>query len=222
MRLILLGAPGVGKGTQAIRLSKELRISHICSGDLLRQAVSQGSELGIIAKGYMNKGELVPDSLVTQLTLDRITRQDVNSGFILDGFPRNLKQANELKKALDDKNQDIDAVIYLDANEDIIIQRLTGRRLCEICKANFHLKNMPPKNDGICDRCGGRLQRRSDDNEETIKNRLKVYNNETASLIDYYKNLNKLEHIIANEEADVVLKKLLKILNGKTKNERRS
>ena len=214
MRLILLGQPGVGKGTQAKELAKQLNILHICSGDLLRQEVSEGTDVGKRAKNFMDNGELVPDNLVTQLIVKRISQPDAKKGFILDGYPRNIRQAIELDKMLLANHQEIDAVIYLEANQEVIIQRLTGRRLCSKCQANFHIKNMPPKKEGICDYCGGKLYQRKDDNEETIKNRLKVYQQETVSLIDHYRNKNKLQHIDANEEADVVLKIMLERING--------
>ncbi len=210
MRLILLGPPGVGKGTQAKALAKQLNILHICSGDLLRQAVNEGSELGKKAKNFMDRGELVPDELMSQVILQRISQADAKNGFILDGYPRNIHQAAELDEILRSNQQEIDAVIYLEASEDVIIQRLTGRRICSGCQANFHIKNMPPKKEGICDYCGGNLYQRTDDNEETIKNRLKVWGQSASSLIDYYRNKNRLQRIVANEEADVVLKKMLK------------
>lgn len=209
MRIILLGPPGVGKGTQAKDLAGQLKILHICSGDLLRQAVKQGSGIGRKAKDFMNKGELVPDQLVSQLILSRIEETDAKYGYVLDGYPRNIDQAVELDKTLASNNQEIDRAICLEADEEIIIQRLAGRRLCSNCQANFHIKNMPPKKKGICDHCGGQLYLRADDNVETIKNRLKVYRQTTISLIDYYQNKNKLLQIIANEEAGVVLKEIL-------------
>ncbi len=221
MRIILIGQPGAGKGTQAKALANKLNILHICSGDLLRQAVSKGSELGKKAKDFMDKGELVPDNLVNQLIRERINQSDAKGGFILDGYPRNGRQTVELDKMLLGSRQEIDAVIYLEASPEVIIQRLTGRRLCSKCQANFHIKNMPPKKEGICDYCGGKLYRRADDNEETIKNRLNVYRQATLSLLDYYRNKNKLQKIIADEEAGVVLKKILKVLDGYSKNSSR-
>ena len=217
MRLILFGPPGVGKGTQALIMAKQLNILHICSGDLLRRAVKEGSELGKRAKVYMDKGELVPDNLVSQITLERINQPDVAGGFILDGYPRNINQANELEAMLESKNQKIDSVIYLDASLDIIIKRLTGRRICSQCQANFHIANMPPKKEGICDYCGSKLYQRKDDNVATIKNRLKVYRESSLSLIDYYKKKNILMHVNADEEAEIVLKKILQELNGRLK-----
>ena len=212
MRLILFGPPGVGKGTQATVLAKELGILHICSGDLLREAVKQGTELGKQAQDFMKRGELVPDTLVSQLVFNRINQPDVKTGFILDGFPRNTEQAKQLDRVLKEKEKEIDAVLYLTARKDIIVQRLSGRRLCSNCQANFHIKNMPPKKEGVCDYCGGKLYQRPDDNPGTIENRLKVYENSTVSLIDYYKKQNKLMNIAADEEAEIVLKRILEEL----------
>jgi adenylate kinase len=217
MRIILLGAPGVGKGTQAKGLASQLNILHISCGDLLRQAVKDGSELGREARVYMDKGELVPDNLVSRLVRERISQPDVKEGFILDGYPRNTSQAEELDKMLSGLKQELDTVIYLEAKQEVIIQRLTGRRLCSQCQANFHIKNMPPKREGICDYCGGKLYQRADDNEETIKKRLKVYQQEIFSLIEYYRKKNKLMPIAADEEADIVLRAILEKLNGKFK-----
>ncbi|MFH1678266.1 MAG: adenylate kinase [Candidatus Omnitrophota bacterium] len=213
MKLILLGAPGVGKGTQAKSLAKELGIFHICSGDLLRQSVKEGSPIGKKANDFMRKGELVPDALVSELVLNRIKQLKANNGFILDGYPRNISQAIELDKTLQDYRFEIGAVIYLEAKQEIIIQRLSGRRICSNCQASFHTKNMPPKKEGTCDYCNSKLYQRPDDNEETIKNRLKIYQEETLSLIDYYQDKNKLIRITANEEAVIVLRETMDRLN---------
>jgi adenylate kinase len=220
MRLILLGSPGVGKGTQAKALAKHLDLLHICSGDLLREAVNKGSELGQEAKKFMDRGELVPDNLVIQLIMERIRQGDSKNGFILDGYPRNLNQAVELDKMMLSNQQEIDVVMCLEASQEVIIKRLTGRRLCSKCQATFHIENMPPKQEGICDYCGSRLYRRADDNEETIKNRLKVYQQTANSLIDYYKD--KLLRIAADEQADVVLKRMLEGLDGYLKDSSRN
>lgn len=214
MRLILLGSPGVGKGTQAKALAKSLNLVHICSGNLLRQALNEKLPLGQEAKGFMEKGELVPDGLVNRLVLERIRQEDAKSGFILDGYPRNLEQAIALDKALQDEARLIDQVINLQASTEIIIQRLTGRRICSNCQANFHIKNMPSKIEGICDYCQGKLLQRSDDNENTITNRLKVYLEDSAPLIEFYAHQNKLLHFDANLEANTVFKKILVELNG--------
>ena len=214
---MLLGSPGVGKGTQAKNLAKQLNVLHICSGDLLRQTVNKGSKLGKVAKDFMEKGELVPDDVVSQLILGRISQPDAENGFILDGYPRNIHQAIELNKTLLRNRQEIDAVICLHASPEVIIKRLTGRRLCSDCQANFHIKNMPPKKVGICDYCGGKLYQRIDDNEETIKNRLSVYQQTTHSLIEYYRKKNKLHCIDADEEANIVLKKIIKRIDDNLK-----
>lgn len=209
MRIILLGPPGAGKGTQAKTLAQKLNLPHISTGEILRQNVSGGTDLGKQAKGYMDKGLLVPDKLVTQMLLERINEQDVVKGFILDGYPRNLIQAKDLDNALSQKKMAVDLVFYLDTSESVIIQRLTGRLVCKNCGANFHIKNMPPKIDGICDNCGGRLIQRSDDKVETIKARLKVYKKDASSLIKHYEAGHKLYHINADGALDTVLNKIL-------------
>lgn len=214
MRLILLGSPGAGKGTQAKALARKLGVAHICSGDLLRQAVKEESPLGKVAKRYMVKGDLVPDELVSQLIFSRINQSDAAKGFVLDGYPRNVQQAIELDNALAQSRQGIDAVVNLEASGHVIIQRLSGRRICSKCQANFHIKNMPPKVEGICDYCGGKLYQRPDDNEETIRNRLKIYRDETRALIDFYKRKSKLLHVLADGEAGAVLREILEELNG--------
>ncbi|MFH1577629.1 MAG: adenylate kinase [Candidatus Omnitrophota bacterium] len=212
MRLILFGAPGVGKGTQATSLAKELGIVHISCGNLLREAVKSDSALGGKAKGFMKKGELVPDDLVSQLIFYRIGQDDTKKGFILDGYPRNIKQAVELDQFLIKDQQKIDKVIYLEACQETIMQRLIGRRLCSNCQANFHIKNMPPQKDGICDYCGDKLYQRPDDKEETIKNRLKVYHTTTLSLLDQYQG--RVLRINADGEAGIVLKDILVQINA--------
>lgn len=211
MRIILLGPPGAGKGTQAKSLSKQLALSHISTGDILREEVKNKTVLGLEAKAYMDKGELVPDRLVINMLGAKLLAQDAKKGFILDGFPRNLSQAEALDQILTKAGIDIDTVFYLDASEAVIIQRLSGRRVCTKCGAIFHLQNMPPKIDGVCDKCGSGLYQRSDDHVETIKNRLQVYLKETAALIDYYKKQNKLHYINADREAECVINDIIKI-----------
>lgn len=208
MRIILLGPPGAGKGTQAKTLAKELGLPHISTGDLLRQNVSEGSRLGSEAKGFMNKGLLVPDALVTQMLLERLGKPDTGSGFILDGYPRNINQARELDNILKQKGLDIDFVAYLDTSDAVIIQRLGGRLACGTCGLNFHIKNMPPKVRGICDNCGSALIQRQDDKEETVKRRIEVYKKEVLSLIQYYEAKNKLHKICADIDSQVVLDKI--------------
>lgn len=209
MRIVLLGSPGAGKGTQAKRLAVKLRLPHVSTGDLLRQNVKDGTALGNEAKDFMDKGLLVPDDLVAKMLWERFDKPDIKKGFILDGYPRNLTQAEELDKILSQKNMGIDLAIYLDASELVIIQRLTGRLVCALCGANFHTANMPPKTAGVCDNCGGRLYQRNDDKEETVKKRIEVYKKETASLIDYYRNKQKLHSFCADADAELVLDEIL-------------
>ena len=208
MRIILLGAPGAGKGTQAHKLAAKLEIPHISTGDLLRENVKKSTALG------MNRGVLVPDDLVAKMLIERFGEADIKSGFILDGYPRNENQARTLDEMLKQKNMSIDKVFYLDASDPVILQRLTGRLVCKVCGANFHAKNMPPKVAKVCDRCGGPLYQRTDDKEETVKRRLEVYRKEVASLIRYYESGRKLEHLCADDEAEVVLNKILQILKA--------
>jgi len=205
--IILLGPPGAGKGTQAKVLVEKLKIPHISTGDLLRQNVKNNTPFGIEARGYMEKGELVPDTLVNDMLLARIKVDDTKNGFILDGYPRNNAQAKILEDKLD-KSDGI-YVVYLQTSEPVVIQRLSGRRVCTKCGANFHLKNMPPKKEGICDICGGALYQRPDDHEETIKRRLDVYLKETASVVDYYDKKEMLYRISADDDPDIVVDKII-------------
>jgi len=215
MKIILLGPPGAGKGTQAKRLAQELSFPHISTGDILRQNVSSGTDLSKEAKNYMDQGALVPDELVTQMVARRLNEPDIRRGFILDGYPRNLSQAESLDRILKNKNTGIDLVVYLDTSESVIIQRLSGRLVCKSCGVNFHIKNMPPKVDMVCDNCGGRLYQRTDDKEETIKTRLEVYKKEVSGLIKYYEVKGKLERLNADEEADIVLNKIIHLATEK-------
>ena len=209
---MLLGPPGAGKGTQAKILAKELNLPHISTGDLLRQNVSEGTDLGKEARDFMNKGLLVPDELIRQMLTKRFAKPDVRAGFILDGYPRNINQAKTLDDILAKLKMDIDLVIDLKISESVIIQRLSGRLVCNVCGLNFHIKNMPPKKAMTCDACGGRLYQRTDDKEETIKKRLAVYINESAGLIKYYQDKKKLYSLSADEDAQVVLKKMLQFI----------
>lgn len=212
MRIILLGAPGAGKGTQAKTLAKKLSLTHISTGDILRQNVTCGSMLGKQTKDYMDKGLLVPDELVTQMVAARLNQPDTEKGFILDGYPRNITQAKSLEHLLKKQNRDIDYVVDLLASEPVIIQRLSGRLACSNCNANFHIKNMPPRKDMVCDNCGARLYQRTDDKEETIKKRLAVYTKESRPLIQYYRLKKKLQQICADEEAQTVLNKIIHLV----------
>lgn len=195
MKIVLLGPPGAGKGTQGVVLSRNYRIAHISTGDILREAVKNGTALGLKAKSYMDKGELVPDEVVTGIVAERLDREDAKKGFILDGFPRTLKQGEDLDKELKKIKSSIDMVLYFEIPEKIAIERLTGRRVCKRCGANYHVKNIPPKKEGVCDKCGGELYQRPDDTIDTVKNRLKVYEAQTQPLIEYYTKKGTLKKV---------------------------
>jgi len=190
--IILLGAPGAGKGTQAAIVAQELGLVHIASGDLFRQALEQGTELGIQAKSYMEKGMLVPDAITIRMVLERILAPDCEPGVILDGFPRNLEQATALDEALLEQDKVIDKVVYIKVSQQELLNRLSGRWICRQCQTPYHAINSPPKVEGKCDNCGGELYQRPDDTVETVKKRLEVYFTQTAPLIDYYTKADKL------------------------------
>lgn len=187
MRIILLGPPGAGKGTQAERVADRLGVPHISTGDMFRQAVSQQTPLGLKAKEYMEKGLLVPDEIVTGIVEDRLKKEDASRGFVLDGFPRTVAQARALDSALERAGVSIDATVNLSVADEVIVERLTGRRVCRSCGANYHVRFDPPAREGICDRCGGELYQRDDDTEETVRRRLAVYKEQTQPLVDYYR-----------------------------------
>ena len=214
IRIVLLGPPGAGKGTQAVRLAEQLKLPHISTGDILRQNVKDGTALGKEAKDYMDKGLLVPDELLTKLLMQRFDKPDVLAGFILDGYPRNLNQAKTLEQVLRERKMDIDLVIYLDTSDAVIIQRLTGRLVCNKCGANLHKTNMPPKKEGLCNLCGGALYQRTDDKEETVRKRIDVYKNEVASLIKYYDEQKKLHRLSADGDAGIVLTTIIDLAKG--------
>ncbi len=195
MYIILLGAPGAGKGTQAVMLAEKLKLAQVASGDLFRQALAQETALGKKAKSYMDKGQLVPDEITIQMVLERLAAPDVKKGAILDGFPRNIEQAKALDKALKLQSKEIEKVVYIKVSEGELLKRLGGRWICRNCQAPYHEVDSPPKVKGKCDRCGGELYQRADDNVETVKKRLEVYFAETSPLIDYYKKAEKLLEI---------------------------
>lgn len=211
MKLILLGPPGAGKGTQSVVLAKRYSLPHISTGDILRESVKAGQELGLKAKAYMDKGELVPDEVVTGIVVERLKKPDTAQGFILDGFPRTIGQAEDLGKSLKVMGSGIDMVLYFATSTDVAIERLTGRRVCKACGANYHIKNIPPRKEGICDKCGGQLYHRADDSEETVRNRLKVYEAQTRPLIDYYSGLGTLKKVSGDMGVDELNKVLSKI-----------
>ena len=211
MNLVLLGPPGAGKGTQAKVLSQKFKTLHVSTGDMLREAVKKGTEAGKRARSYMEQGELVPDDIVIDLVTERIAQPDAKNGFMLDGFPRNEMQADRLDKALEKAARKLDAVLYFKTTPRVAIERLSGRRVCTACMAIFHAKNMPPKKAGVCDHCGGKLILRDDDKEETVKNRLIVYEKETKSLIDYYKKMGILNEVSGDLNVDELFKDIEKL-----------
>ncbi|MFC2065789.1 adenylate kinase [Chloroflexota bacterium] len=190
--IILLGAPGAGKGTQAAIAAQKLNLVHLASGDLFRQALEQGTKLGIKARSYMEKGMLVPDEITIQMVLERMAAPDCKTGAILDGFPRNLQQAEALDKTMAQQAKAIDKVVYIKVSEEELLKRLGGRWICRNCQTPYHAVYSPPKVDGMCDKCGGELYQRPDDAIQTVKKRLGVYFAETAPLIDYYSRADKL------------------------------
>jgi len=208
MRLVLLGPPGAGKGTQAAVLSKAFKVVHVSTGDMLREAVKTGSKAGLLAKEYMAKGELVSDEIVTKIVAERISKEDAKNGFILDGFPRTKVQAIALDKELRELNMPIDLVLYFSTKESTSITRLTGRRVCKKCGLNYHIKNMPPKTKGKCDVCSGELMQREDDKVDTIKNRLKVYAEQTEPLLSFYKDKSLLREARGDLDVDKLFEKL--------------
>lgn len=195
MNLILLGPPGAGKGTQAVRIVEKYHVPHISTGDIFRANIKQGTELGKKAQEYMNRGELVPDELVVEIATDRLKADDCKDGFLLDGFPRTVFQAEKLDEFLESEGKKLDHVLDIEVDKDELMVRLTGRRVCKTCGASFHVANIPPKVEGICDNCGADLIQRDDDNEETATNRIEVYNKETKPLVDYYEKADNIDHI---------------------------
>lgn len=192
MRLAFLGPPGAGKGTQARELAREWGVPHIATGDMLREAVAVGTRLGREAKRYMDEGALVPDDVIVGLIGERLAEPDAKRGFILDGFPRTIGQAEALARLLEDLGQALDAVVYFEVTEPELLRRLTGRRVCRNCQTAFHLVSAPPRKEGVCDACGGPLYQREDDSERTVRNRLAVYARQTAPLLDYYRQRRRL------------------------------
>ncbi len=213
MYIIFLGAPGAGKGTQATRVAQKLKLVYIASGDLFRQALEQGTELGIQAKSYMEKGMLVPDKITIRMVLERILTPDCESGVIFDGFPRNLNQAEALDKALALQAKAIDKVVYITVSEKELLERLSGRWICRQCQAPYHAVNSPPKVWGKCDQCGGELYQRPDDTVETIQKRLEVYFAETAPLIDYYTQTGKLLELDGEGDVNEVERRTVEALD---------
>ena len=209
MYIILLGAPGAGKGTQADSLSSELNLPHIASGDLFREALKKETELGLLAKSYMERGELVPDEVTIKMILQRIEMPDCVSGCLFDGFPRTLAQAEALDKGLADKGKSIDKVLYIKVSNEELLKRLGGRWLCQNCQTPYHLITAPPKVLGKCDKCGGELYQREDDKEETVKERLRVFFAQTIPIVDYYRGQSKLIEVNGNQGIQEVAKEIM-------------
>ncbi|NLG86361.1 MAG: adenylate kinase [Firmicutes bacterium] len=214
MQLVLLGAPGAGKGTQGEFLEKEFSLVRIATGDLLRAAMAEGTELGHQAKAYVSRGELVPDELVTELVKDRLQAPDTTQGFILDGFPRNVAQAQSLEDFLSASGRGTVTALYLEVDQEALLKRLTGRRVCPKCKASFHLTNRPPKQEGKCDACGSQLVQRPDDTEQVIRHRLEVYRRETEPVLDFYAARGQLKRVDGNGDLDEIFSRILKVLGA--------
>ena len=199
MRIVLLGAPGSGKGTQAGAISERLGIAHVASGNLFREAQSRGDELGQQVKSYMEQGLLVPDEITVRVILERIAAPDCTRGFILDGFPRTLEQAKALDRALGERGQAVDVVLSIEVSTEELVSRLSGRFICRDCQTPYHRVTSPPKVAGRCDRCGGELYQRPDDSPETVRKRIEVYFEQTAPLLDYYREAGKMVRVINGE-----------------------
>ncbi|MFW6114081.1 MAG: adenylate kinase [Actinomycetota bacterium] len=214
MNLVLLGPPGAGKGTQAERISELYDIPHISTGDIFRENLKQGTPLGLKAKEYMDKGELVPDGLVIDIVEDRLSRPDCGKGFILDGFPRTVAQADALEKILQEMGKPLDAVLNIQVPDQVVVDRLTARRTCSSCGAIFHLQNNPPARESVCDFCGGGLYRREDDKEETVRARLDEYKTKTRPLIDYYREKDLLRDLDGDRGMEEVLEGVRHVLGG--------
>ena len=212
LRAVLLGPPVAGKGTQAVRIIAKYNVPHISTGDIFRKNIKEGTELGKKAQEYMNAGQLVPDELVVDLVKDRLLQDDCSNGFLLDGFPRTIFQAEQLDKFLEENGQKMDLVLNFNVKNETLMKRLTGRRICKSCGAGYHIVNIPPKQEGICDKCGGELEQRKDDTEETAANRIKVYDEQTAPLIGYYKESGALADFDGELPLDELFNKIVETI----------
>ncbi len=212
MKIIMLGAPGAGKGTQAKMIAEKFGVPHISTGDIFRANIKGGTELGMEAKKYMDQGLLVPDELTVKILLDRVAREDCADGYVLDGFPRTIPQAEVLDAALEKLNEKIDYAVNVDVPDENIVKRMSGRRACPKCGATFHVEHIPPKQEGICDSCGGELVLRDDDRQETVQNRLKVYHDQTQPLIDYYGKKGVLKSVDGTMEMQKVFQAISDII----------
>ncbi|WP_022854357.1 adenylate kinase [Thermodesulfatator atlanticus] len=214
MNIVFLGPPGAGKGTQAKMIAEKFGIPQISTGDMFREHLSKGTELGKKAKEYMDKGALVPDEIVLGMVEERLKQPDCEKGFILDGFPRTLPQAEALDKLLEKLGKKIDYAILIDVPDEELVKRLTGRRTCKKCGMMYHVMFKPPKEEGKCDVCGGELYQRADDNEETVKNRLKVYHEQTEPIVQYYEKKGVLYRIDGMGSIEEIFNRIVKLLGG--------
>ncbi|MBO4311354.1 MAG: adenylate kinase [Lachnospiraceae bacterium] len=212
MKIVMLGAPGAGKGTQAKMIAEKYTIPHISTGDIFRANIKEGTPLGLEAKSYMDQGKLVPDELTVKILLDRVAKDDCKNGYVLDGFPRTIPQANVLKEALSKQNDKIDYAINVDVPDENIVRRMSGRRACVTCGATYHIEHVPPKTEGICDKCGSALILRDDDKPETVLNRLKIYHEQTQPLIDFYNNEGILKEVDGTIDVKDVFANIASIL----------
>ena len=212
MKIVMLGAPGAGKGTQAKMIAEKYSIPHISTGDIFRANIKEGTALGLEAKSYMDQGKLVPDELTVKILLDRVAKDDCKNGYVLDGFPRTIPQAEVLKDALIKLNDKIDYAVNVDVPDENIVKRMSGRRACVTCGATYHIEHVPPKKEGICDKCGSELILRDDDKPETVLNRLKVYHDQTQPLIDFYNNEGVLREVDGTRDVSVVFGDIVSIL----------
>lgn len=214
MKIIMLGAPGAGKGTQAKLIAEKYGIPHISTGDIFRANIKEGTDLGKEAKGYMDKGQLVPDDLTVRILLDRVSKDDCSKGYVLDGFPRTIPQAEVLDTEVARLGESIDFAIDVDVPDENIIRRMSGRRACLKCGATYHIEHIPPKKEGICDACGSELVLRDDDKPETVKKRLEVYHTQTQPLIDYYSKQNILRTVDGTRDMQEVFADIVKLLEA--------
>lgn len=214
MRMILLGPPGAGKGTQAKLISEKYSIPHISTGDIFRKNISEKTPLGVKAKEYIDKGQLVPDELTIDLVNDRLTHEDCKTGFLLDGFPRTVKQAEALENFLNKNNQSLDTALLINVPSSFILERMTGRRVCPSCGASYHIKFNPPKIEGICDVCKAEVIQRKDDTEETVKERIEVYDRQTQPLVDFYAPKDQLFVVDGTQSIDQVFETISNHIEG--------